>query len=439
MTATDRTGTVLAGKYSLRGVLGAGATGTVYEAGGPGGPVAVKVLTGELQALPEARRRFLEAARASQRLIHPNVVRVLFVAEDSEPVAFVVAELLSGVPLSAYTSSGVRVPVAQATAILQGMLAGLAAAHAQGIVHRALRPENVLLARETSGPAAFVPKLLDFGVADAMDAAGGVGARTPSGAQLGSTEFLSPEQIQKVTDVDARSDLWSAGVIFYEMLTGRSAFPAPTEYARARAIVERAPTPLESVDPQLARLSSFVQLALQKDRAQRFQSALEMARALGALAQSASPPSPMSRLPDVPSVLLARVTRDPGAGRGPTESGSVSVVVSSAPRTEPLPPHGAAPPPGNPATAGAPISKPGATTLASQRGNDAPPSSRQGKPLGASAGTLPSENLPMLEGPAPAPAPPQTEAGVRRPTVVALVALALVLGFVLGFVAGRLG
>jgi eukaryotic-like serine/threonine-protein kinase len=324
----DLTGAILSRRFRLVRLIGTGGMGSVYEAqtvdDGATGPrtVAIKILAVDWLADDEIKARFLDEGRMCQRLIHPNIVRVFEAAEAEDGSPYIVMERLEGVPLSAYTRSGVRVPMTQAAPILQGILAGLGAAHAQGVVHRDLKPENVFLAREPNG--SFCAKILDFGIAKVMDVAGGMGQKTKTGALLGTPAYMSPEQIKNAKDVDARSDLWSAGVMLYEMLTGRIAFPAPTEYARLAAVLNATPPPLEHVDPSLTRLSAFVQLSMQKDRAQRFGSALEMARALAAaigvdagvgssqtaggpstLQGAALPAHPLSRLPDVPSVFLA--------------------------------------------------------------------------------------------------------------------------------------
>src|SRR6185312_9355986 len=152
-------------------------------------------------------------------------------------------------------------------------------------------------------------KVLDFGIAKVMDAAGGMGSRTRTGMLLGTPAYMSPEQIKNARDVDARADLWSAGVMFYEMLTGRVAFPAPTEFARLAAVLSTEPEPIERSDPALASLSPFVTRALAKAREDRFPTALEMARALVAAApQAAARPGDgrghaLSRLPEVASIF----------------------------------------------------------------------------------------------------------------------------------------
>jgi serine/threonine-protein kinase len=413
----DLVGAILSRKYTLRRLIGTGGMGSVYASESPedGKPVAIKILGLEHLHDPDIKSRFLEEGKMCQRLIHPNIVRVFDVAEAEDGTPYIVMELLEGVPLSAYTRSSVRVPMLQAANILQGILAGLGAAHAQGIVHRDLKPENVFLAREPNG--AFSARILDFGIAKVMDAAGGMGSKTRTGVLLGTPAYMSPEQIKNSKDVDARSDLWSAGVMLYEMLAGRVAFPAPTEYARLAAVLNTTPPTMESIDPSLSRLSSFVQLAMQKDRNQRFQNALEMARALAAAVgvdgAPSTGPSPLSRLPEVPSVW-APVGPSPVAHSGPT-------IVQAAPEVLSVPPI----PPTTP-TKG-----PGGT-LASRDGvkvSERPPP--QIPIVGATAGTMPSEHLPML-------AAGGARRGVAPWLVVVLVLGALAAGFLLGFATSRM-
>lgn len=407
-------GAILSRKYPLKRVVGSGGMGTVFESTSPEDhrPIAVKVLGVDYLTDEDIKARFVDEGRTCQRLIHPNIVRVFDVAEAEDGTPYIVMELLEGVPLSAYTRAGVRVPIGQAAAILHGVLAGLGAAHAQGIIHRDLKPENVVLAREPTG--SFTAKILDFGIAKVMDAAGGMGSKTRTGVLLGTPAYMSPEQIRNTKDVDARTDLWSAGVMLYEMLTGRVAFPAPTEYARLSAVLNTSPPPLESVDPQLGRLSAFLQLAMQKDRGQRYQTALEMARALaGAMGTdtAGSAATPISRLPDVPSVWMP-VQASPAATSAPA-------VAFPAIAAQP------------PDTAIAPTKGPGGT-LASPAGravSEPPPQVA----MVSTQGTLPSENLPMLMAHVAT-----GRRGVAAWAVVVLVVIALVVGFALGLATARM-
>jgi len=310
------TGAVLSRRYMLKREIGRGGMGAVYEAvpSAGGAPVAIKILHSHFLDDEVVLKRFLEEGRTCMRLIHPNILRIheCLAAEDGSP--YLVMELLEGVPLSAYTNDGGRIGLSQAITILQGMLAGLGAAHAQGVVHRDLKPGNVFLARGEGGT--FSVKLLDFGIAKVMDAAGGMGNKTRTGALLGTPAYMSPEQVKSAKDVDARADLWSTGVMFYEMLTGRVAFPAPTEYARLAAVLSATPELVTSVDPELAPAAAFLERALQKDRDRRFQTAGEMSAALDDFAPEpptlapvrlAPPPEPSRRSFVTPRVPVGQM------------------------------------------------------------------------------------------------------------------------------------
>ncbi|HTQ43084.1 MAG TPA: serine/threonine-protein kinase, partial [Polyangiaceae bacterium] len=261
------TGAVLSRRWRLLHKLGDGGMGEVYAAEPVegGARVAIKLLRPEFLGDAQVLARFLEEGSLCTRLVHPNIARMLECAGAEDGSPYLVMELLEGVPLSAYTQNGGRIPVAQAVPILQGILAGLAAAHAQGVIHRDLKPDNVFLTRAPDGT--FAVKVLDFGIAKVMDAAGGMGQRTRTGMLLGTPAYMSPEQVKSARDVDARADLWSAGVMFYEMLTGRVAFPAPTEYARLSAVMHATPDPLDKVDPILAPVAPVVARAMAKDPA----------------------------------------------------------------------------------------------------------------------------------------------------------------------------
>ena len=426
-------GAVLSRRWRLAQRLGAGGMGEVYAADPleGGARAAVKILRPEYLAEPNVLARFLEEASTCMRLIHPNIVRMMECASAEDGSPYLVMELLEGVPLGAYTANGGRVPAAQAVPILLGILAGLAAAHARGIVHRDLKPDNVFLTRAPEGT--FVVKVLDFGIAKVMDAAGGMGSRTRTGMLLGTPAYMSPEQIKNARDVDQRADLWSAGVMFYEMLTGREAFPAPTEYARLAAVLAVEPELLVRVDPSLAALAPFVARALQKDRNERFPSAQAMAQALGAavphLAQrfdggigkmTPATALPLSRLPEVPSVFTPSLL----VPTAPQEA--------YAPRTAPTPaPHRAAV-----EVAGIPARAPGGT-LQSPAGSQRPVADPAPFVMMLSAQTLgetlPSKDLPMIARP-----PGRVVVGAPPWTVVVLVLAALVAGFLLGWAFARM-
>lgn len=284
-------GTVLSGRFKLTALLGQGGMGLVYEAEvlppQPPVRVAIKLLRSEHLADAQVRMRFLEEGRACMRLLHPNILRVFEVGEAEDGAPYLVMERLEGQPLSALARYGHPLAANRAVMITQGVLAGLAAAHAQNIVHRDLKPENVFV---LPGDAI---KILDFGIAKVMDAAGGMGNRTRTGMLLGTPSFMSPEQARSARDADHRSDLWSVAVMLYEIITGRQAFEGPTDFARLTLIFTAEPTPPSAVSHTLAPFDAFFRHALQKDRARRFQSAEEMSGALASISVPVSivPPS----------------------------------------------------------------------------------------------------------------------------------------------------
>jgi len=399
-------GVVFARRWKILRKLGEGGMGEVFAAevvdaaGPPGAPsprVALKILRAEFASDGHVRSRFVEEGRTCIRLIHPNIVRVAECSQADDGTPFFVMELLDGVPLGAYTKNGGRVPTAQAVPILQGVLAGLGAAHAVGIVHRDLKPDNVMLTRDGGGT--FSVKVLDFGIAKVMDVAGGF--RTRTGALLGTPSYMSPEQARSARDVDQRADLWSAGILLYEMLTGREAFPAATEFARLAAVLSVEPEPVEQVDAALAPLAAFMAKALKKDRNERFASAQEMARALAVALPNlglrpSGAPQPLARLPE--QGLMARRPPDPP-------------MSTTAPASAP-PPRG---------TSGDTLASLGGPSI-----TEAPPHVEIASHASAMGGTLPSIGV---EG--------RSQLFSRRAIppwlVVALVAAALVAGFLLGW------
>jgi serine/threonine protein kinase len=436
-SSTDQSivGAILSRRFRLTQELGRGGMGAVYSAETIDGGklVAVKILhphfIGDIQVL----QRFLEEGRTCMRLEHPNILRIHECNTAEDGSSYLVMDLLEGVPLSAYTRNGGRVSVAHAVPILLGMLAGLEHAHAKGVVHRDLKPGNVFLAREPEG--LFSVKLLDFGIAKVMDIAGGMGNKTKTGMLLGTPAYMSPEQIKSAKDVDGRADLWSAGVMFYEMLTGRTAFPAPTEYARLSAVLQANPEPVETIDAQLAHLGPFLARALQKDPTARFQTAREMALAIRALVggapgdrKSGAPGdtgsrvvvAPLSRLPERAWVDASAPTSGgdettpplpfPVAADGSSTPTPVSVDEQAVTHFEPIAPQ--------------------SSTLAS---------------LGLVGGTTPAPaafvpHVEVIEGPAATRTPPAapsasapTRRGVAALWVVVLVLLALAAGFAMGF------
>src|SRR5262245_50369865 len=259
--------------------------GAVYEADGVRGEGkrAIKMLHPEFVKEEQILQRFFAEAQACRSLQHPNIAQVFDSATAEDGTPYLVMELLSGIPLATYLDQGNPIPPPQAAPIIHGVLQALVMAHGQRIVHRDLKPDNLFLVRDPSG--SYVVKVLDFGIAKVMDAAGGMGSKTRTGVLLGTPGYMSPEQIKNSKGVDPRSDLWSVAVILYEMLTAQQPFQAENEFVRLTAVLTEEPIPIERVQPQLTPWSPFFKRALSKDAAGRFQSADEMSRALTTIAR----------------------------------------------------------------------------------------------------------------------------------------------------------
>jgi eukaryotic-like serine/threonine-protein kinase len=274
------------GAYEILGLLGAGGMGEVYRARDTRlqRDVAIKIIPDALANDAVARGRFETEARAVASLSHPNIIAIHDFGQDGT-VAYAVMELLDGRTLREMLADG---PLPPRKAIDYGaqIAAGLAAAHARGVVHRDLKPENVFITRD--GRA----KILDFGLAKpsaSIAAAGTIAATytpTSPGTVLGTVGYMSPEQVRGES-VDHRSDIFSLGAILYEVFSGKRAFTGPSAVETMNAILKEEPPELSitqhAVPPAIDRI---VRRALEKDPTQRFQSARDLGFALEALSGS---------------------------------------------------------------------------------------------------------------------------------------------------------
>ena len=281
--AQQLVGAVFNGRWRLTRLVGEGGMGAVFEAHGLQGEGvrAVKVLHPEFIGEDQILNRFLAEAEAVKQLQHPNVAQIYGSARAEDGTPYLIMELLQGAPLSNFMTPGQPMPAQQGAGIMLGVLQALNIAHTRGIVHRDLKPDNLFLVGDGRGNR--VVKVLDFGIAKVMDAAGGMGSKTKTGVLLGTPGYMSPEQIKNSKGVDARSDLWSVGIILYELLSGQEAFPADNEFTRLTMVLTQDIRPIGQVAPHLANWASFFQRALSKDPNGRFQSAAEMSQALAAM------------------------------------------------------------------------------------------------------------------------------------------------------------
>jgi serine/threonine protein kinase len=281
MAPTTLTGQTL-GKYRILEPLGRGGMAQVYKAYHPSLDryAAIKVLRSDLVEEAEFLARFRREARAVAALRHPNIVQV-FDFDVHDDLYYMVMELLEGDTLKAHLNSfrtrNGRLPPGDLVRILRDVLAGLGYAHSAGVVHRDLKPANIMLTRR--GQAV----LTDFGIAQIV---GGT-QYTVSGALMGTLNYMAPEQGLE-GKCDARSDIYSLGIVFYEMLTGRVPFDADTPLAILMKHVND-PLPLpRAVDPSIPEPFERVLLkALSKNPGDRYQSAAEMSAALDEAARQA--------------------------------------------------------------------------------------------------------------------------------------------------------
>jgi serine/threonine protein kinase len=285
------------GPYEILSLLGAGGMGEVYRARDPRlrRDVALKILAPHLASDPDRIRRFEHEARASGALNHPNIVAVYDVG-GVEASSFVVYELLDGENLRERLRRG-RLPESETVRCAVQIAHGLAAAHDKGIIHRDLKPENVFLTSDGT------VKLLDFGLAKLREtvavgsAAASTALATDGALVLGTVGYMAPEQI-RAQAVDHRADIFSFGVVLYEMLTGARPFERPSAVETMSAILTDEPPPMiervPSVSPPLARIVAH---CLEKTSGMRFQSARDLAFALEALSTTtASGRAEVSRL-----------------------------------------------------------------------------------------------------------------------------------------------
>ena len=285
-------GSILGGKYRVERALGRGGMGVVVLARDEvlGRRVAIKILRA---AGRSDEARFLREARAVARLTSEHVARVLEIGTREDGAPFLVMEYQSGSDLGRVLHDRGRLPPAVAVDYVLQASEALAEAHALGIVHRDLKPSNLFLAARMDGTPRIL--VLDFGIAKttpAFEGRGGLDGEpslTATSAVIGSPLYMSPEQLHSAKDVDARSDLWSLGVVLHELLTGRPPFEAESAAAMGAKIAAGAPAPLAQGCPDAPPgLAAVLLRCLEKDPSRRFQDIAELAQALGPFAPEAS-------------------------------------------------------------------------------------------------------------------------------------------------------
>ena len=275
----------LSERYDILGEIGRGGMGVVYRARDreTGSVLALKVLLPEIAARADLIERFKSELLLARKVTHKNVCRVYDLNRFGTVVA-ISMEYIEGESLRSLLARVEAVSVRHGMKILRQVLAGLGEAHGQGVVHRDLKPENILITRDGT------VKVMDFGIARSLET-----AATQTGAVIGTPAYMSPEQAEG-KPADARSDIYSLGLMMYEMFTGRPAFRAETPVAMVAKHVHETPPPPKEVDPDLPeRISRAIEKCLAKDPKKRFHSVDKLAAALTEKPEAVTTPVPAAQ------------------------------------------------------------------------------------------------------------------------------------------------
>jgi eukaryotic-like serine/threonine-protein kinase len=330
MTTTDKAeevlrvaaGDVVAGKYRVERVLGQGAMGIVVAARHEdlGQKVAIKLLHPDVSASDDGRERFLREARAAAKLESDHVARVFDVGTFGEKNAYMVMEHLEGSDLEKFLDMRGSLPIDEAVDYVLEALEALAHAHAHGMVHRDIKPSNLFLVERMDGTRRV--KILDFGISKTESGLGvsspGSSTLTSPHAVLGSPAYMAPEQIRSSKNVDQRADIWSVGVMLYELVTGKSPFIGETIGDTLARVLASRPEPITNFRSDVPQqLVDAIFRCLEPEESRRFQNVAELADVLAPLA------SPRTR--DLPQRIARVLSIQPNAPRPraivPSDSG----------------------------------------------------------------------------------------------------------------------
>jgi len=358
-------GAVLADRYQIVRRIGEGGMGAVYEAKHTviGKRVAVKVLLEKFLAKSDFVARLLQEARLASSIGHEHIVDVTDFGTTTDGRSFVVMEFLDGESLAELAMREAPLPIERSVGIARQVASALGAAHAKGIFHRDVKPENIYLVRR--GDADFV-KVVDFGISKAVKPGGDEGGEgyrlTHTGLLLGTPLYMSPEQARGEEDLDHRVDIWALGVLLYECLTGEVPFRANNYLGIISQVLTHEPTPPSKLRPELGisgAVEAVVMRAMAKDRTRRYATMAELERdlerllagdqnvgvipsAAGAGAKAPAPPKRWPLLAAGGAVLVAAIAIDLS---WPSKPATAPQPAAAPPAVAPPTPAPVAPPP----------------------------------------------------------------------------------------------
>ena len=334
-------GSVLDGQYQIEALLGRGGMGAVYRARHIllGDRVAIKMLPPEMRSNTEWLRRFQREGQAARRFRHPNAVTVYDLRTSADGTIYLVMEYVEGTTLDAELKKRGRFSPTDALSTLKPVISVLDAAHAMGVVHRDLKPENIMIGKAGTGGEPTV-KLLDLGIAKLREVAGaektGSTNLTVAGQMLGTPYYMSPEQWGELpndgsSEIDGRADIYSLGVVLYEIIAGRRPFGGMTILELRKQHVTETPRPLHEVAPDAPlEFSKAIMRAMAKDRDARQATAGELQEELEAAVTSAPAATVVTPVMDQPSgatpSTFATVTERPT----PTVSDAAAITMVEA-------------------------------------------------------------------------------------------------------------
>ncbi|HLE42822.1 MAG TPA: serine/threonine-protein kinase, partial [Methylomirabilota bacterium] len=369
----------LAADYRILDWLGAGGMGTVFLAEQirvGNRKVALKVLHRRFSEDEEFITRFENEAASTGRINHPNVITIYESKQAADRTLYIAMELVEGESLTEHLRKRGRLPLGEVVEVVSQCCKALQAAHRLGIIHRDIKPDNIMLTRDMDG--GLLVKILDFGIAKLKDSSG----HTVTGSVLGTPAYMSYEQASGLSSekLDGRSDIYSLGLVTYTMLAGHPPFRSDTPVGYITKHLSEAPVPLRDLRPELpAPAEVAVMKALEKDREKRFQAAADFAGALREAAKAATaapgsvpaldatptPPPPWRPRPSAAQtteVGLANPATLPSGGLGVPSSEAVTLppgaVAAPAARPTPSPPPPRRPAPVTPSATPPPVITP---------------------------------------------------------------------------------